>query len=99
MTEHFSFDVFSSTMSMPRWWCGCTKPFRQEQLLRYAADFKTETGKTLGVFAGGGTGYWQICEARPRCARMHKAEPYATLRLLTLTNCRTPRGLHLRLTK
>jgi small GTP-binding protein len=26
-----------------------TKPFRQDQLWRYAADFKTETGKTLGV--------------------------------------------------
>jgi small GTP-binding protein len=26
-----------------------TKPFQQDQLWRYAADFKTETGKTLGV--------------------------------------------------
>jgi hypothetical protein len=34
----------------PRWWCAyITEPFQQDQLWRYAADFKTNTGKQLGV--------------------------------------------------
>ncbi len=41
----------SSTTSTPPWWCACTTPqaSSRTELWRHAADFKTLTGKQLGV--------------------------------------------------